>query len=286
MGLPGQTMLGLPFAAERAYSITTSFRFSGIKITAMPDSLTMSAPDLNTMKYFDWRVAVWIQAVIDATNASINPLMLLQQEIISLFAYRPLGASGARCVAVDPIDPIDKDRLVKNGVFTAGLVMTFRFPKLATNEAATSHPVDDEAEPIIAGVSDAVVAVLGSATLSIPFQIEGDYDRTVNSRFAGIMVTVLPETLAITSPELMLRKYYDWRVAVRIMSNVGTTNEEIDPLMLLQQQIMLLFAFKPLKYTRARCIAAEVDLPVDRQHLVRNGLFMSEILFTFRTPKV
>jgi hypothetical protein len=140
---------------------------------------------------------------------------------------------------------------------------------------------DDRAFIVI--ISDAVVDVLNAATLSLPFEVERAYDVTRNLRSTGVKIAVLPETLAVSAPDLMPRKYFDWQVAIWVQQVATTDVADIDPLMLLVQEIIILFAFKPLPgVLYARCIGVENNPPLNHEHLHTKGMFTSGALLTFR----
>lgn len=164
--------------------------------------------------------------------------------------------------------------------------------------APTPSPADltppDSTTPVPQSIEDAIVVLiekaivdmLNSTDFILPITADRAYELTRDTRFTGIRITVLPGTLILSSPDLSPRKFFDWQVAAWIQSVVPLTNDAIDPLMLLQQQIALKFIYKPLESTPSRCIAIEASQPVDWAMLSKNGVFRSELLMTFRWPKL
>lgn len=124
------TTLSLPYEAGRAYEITRQLRFEGIKISVLPAVLVVSGQDLHPRKYLDWQVAVWLQKVTDLDVESIDPIMLLMEEIVLLFVFNRLEGTPARCIAVETTPPIDNDQLKAKGMFLSGIYFTFRWSKL------------------------------------------------------------------------------------------------------------------------------------------------------------
>lgn len=152
----------------------------------------------------------------------------------------------------------------------------------AEKVSATVHGVVSSA---IVEISEAVVARLGSASLSLPIEPSRAYRLTRAMRFDGIKVLVIPDTLAVSARDAKPSRYLDWRVGVWIQCVCSGSVEETDPLMGLMEEIAGLFAFLVLPNHVARCIAVESAPPIDSTQLDTKGLFLSGLFLTFRTAR-
>ncbi len=123
------TPFGVSIVAERGYRIEREIRFSGIRITITPDTLSVTLADVSRRKNFDWRIAVWVQAITSGSVADVDPLMDLIEDIASLVAGRAFEQNFARCIGVETIPPVDPEKLATKGLFLSGLFLTFRVPK-------------------------------------------------------------------------------------------------------------------------------------------------------------
>src|SRR5580765_544609 len=110
---------------------------------------------------------------------------------------------------------------------------------------------------IVVDISDAVVAGLALATLSLPVAPVRAYRLRREIRFEGVNILVIPETLALSARDQKPSIYLDWKIGVWIQAVCSGANEEVDPLMALIEEISVLFAFKVLPGLHARCIAVE-----------------------------
>lgn len=124
-----ETGFGVPIEAERAYRIDREVRFTGIKVTITPDTLAVTLADHSGRKFFDWRIAVWVQAITPGNAADVDPLMDLIEDIASLVAGFAFERNFARCIGVETMPPIDPEKLATKGLFLSGLFLTFRVPK-------------------------------------------------------------------------------------------------------------------------------------------------------------
>lgn len=123
---------GVPIEVMRAYQVTTDLRnLAGVRVTITPDTLAVSLPVQSMHKYFDWRIAVYVQAITPGEVEDVDLLVELIEDIIALAWTRPFGAEAgfARVIAAETMPPIDPERLATKDLFHGGLFLTYRVQK-------------------------------------------------------------------------------------------------------------------------------------------------------------
>ncbi len=126
VSLLGSTTFGVAFEARRAYRLDRDIRFSGVKITVIPDTLAISLADVTPRKFIDWRIVLWVQAITKGEIEDVDPLMDLMEDIAVLVAGKSFDGNFSRCIGVESIPPLDPDQLATKGLFLSGLFLTYR----------------------------------------------------------------------------------------------------------------------------------------------------------------
>jgi hypothetical protein len=169
-----------------------------------------------------------------------------------------------------------------------------RYPQIGTAGGISLIPIHSVHEAAtaeraaIVDVSEAMVAVLNATNLGQAFTVERTYLTVQDIRNVdGLKITIVPSLLAVEAWDIKPSETFDWQVSVWIRKRVKPTPEEVDPLMLLSQNIIRLFATKQLGHmrrgTRSRCIRVEDQPNYDPDRIDRTGIYTSSIVFTFRT---
>jgi len=136
---------------------------------------------------------------------------------------------------------------------------------------------------VILEIVDAVAAALATATLSQSFVVERAY-VPVHRRddLDGLLLTVVPASIATTLVDRTPRHEHEYRVDIGIQQAVDPTNTNVDPLMLLAQEVMDLFRGRPLVgYEAAGCTGAANNPIYVPQHLDEERVFTSVVSLTF-----
>lgn len=139
----------------------------------------------------------------------------------------------------------------------------------------------------LVAVADAVVEALNDATLSQDLAAERAYVpvHTLKELAAGLKVTVVPAALT-ASPLSRRDDDFDYLVDVGIQRKLdGVGPDDVDPLMLLAQEIVDLFRNKPLGETGARCMRVANAPVFDPASLDERRVFVSVISLTFRKAR-
>lgn len=146
---------------------------------------------------------------------------------------------------------------------------------------------------VVVEVADAVAAALNAATLSQPFTAERTYLLTRElPEAAGLKVTVVPAGYALTAIDLTPRFAFDAVVEVWVQQRAAPANGEVDPLVLLAEEVAGVFGVPRLPgYPRARCTGVAVlardgrPLAADRDALEELRTFTSVVSLTFRVTR-
>ena len=138
---------------------------------------------------------------------------------------------------------------------------------------------------LAADIADAVVATLEAAALSLPITAARAYAPVEDlAEGDGVRVDVVPTIHAATVADVSRRLEHQWVISVWVRERLGTSDPAIiDPLMDLVEEIVPLFAGRPLAGTRAQCVGVENNPAVDGGMLDAKGLFSSGLHLTFRT---
>ena len=136
---------------------------------------------------------------------------------------------------------------------------------------------------VLIDVADAVVADLNAATLSQPVTAARTYLPQFDLKeMTTLHVTVVPkaEGIAVAS---RASTQHDYSVDVGVQKKLAAgNNAEIDPLMLLAQEIADYFRFRPLVGRPERWVRTEVKAPYSPEHLDQLRQFTSVVTLTFR----
>lgn len=117
--------LSQAFTAERGYLVPRDLTdLDGLKVTVIPVSLLQFARDLGPRQTFDWGVGIIVQQRV--ALAGVDALMILVQEIISLFATQTLGNLRSRAIGVENQPIYDPAMLDTHGLFQSQIIVTFR----------------------------------------------------------------------------------------------------------------------------------------------------------------
>jgi DNA-binding XRE family transcriptional regulator len=139
------------------------------------------------------------------------------------------------------------------------------------------------ASAVLIDVADAVVADLNAATLSQPVTAARLYLPQFDLKeMTTLHVSVVPkaETIAAAS---RASTQHDYAIDVGVQKKLAAgDNAEIDPLMLLAQEIADYFRFRPLTGRTERWVRTEVKAPYSPEHLDQLRQFTSVVTLVFR----
>ena len=139
---------------------------------------------------------------------------------------------------------------------------------------------------VLIEIADAVTAALNGASLSQPFTAERVYVTPIDLvELAALTVTVAPSLLAVRASDLGPRHAREPEIAVMVMERTSGVVAREDALMTLTEEIVDLFATRPLAGTQARNIGVELRPAFDQVACDTEGLFASLILLTFRLTR-
>lgn len=131
-------------------------------------------------------------------------------------------------------------------------------------------------------IADAVVTELNAAALSLPFVAQRLYVPSFSAQeLTTLKVVVVPraEDGAIAHRSATQHEY---TVDVGILKKVAQpTLAEIDPLMLLAQEIGDFFRFRPLAGRGERWLKTEVRTPYSSEHVEQQRQFLAVLSLTF-----
>ena len=116
-----------PFTAQRLYlPIFDLQSMADLKVTVVPRGISSSSLD-RSRDSFDYQIDVAVQKKTPNDVASIDPLLLLVEEIGDHFRSNVLASfPGARCTNVENTPVYAPDHLHELRQFTSVLTLTFR----------------------------------------------------------------------------------------------------------------------------------------------------------------
>ena len=140
---------------------------------------------------------------------------------------------------------------------------------------------------VIVEIAEVVRTVLAGAALSQTFTAMRAYAPVVGKQeedaddIATLTLFVVPRSVTIV-PLTRRSSMFEYAVDVGICRRSANTNELIDPLMLLAQEVVDLFRGKELAgYANAKCTAVANDPAYDFASLTQDKAFMSLVTLTF-----
>lgn len=121
------TVFSQPFVAQRSYVPTYDLQsMNDLKVTVVPKALSNVALD-RSRDSCDYLIDVAVQKKTTAQPDSVDPLMLLVEEIADHLRSQPLASfPGARCMNVENAPVFAPDHLQELRQFTSVLTLTFR----------------------------------------------------------------------------------------------------------------------------------------------------------------
>ncbi|MBU6239948.1 MAG: hypothetical protein KGQ51_19205 [Planctomycetes bacterium] len=121
------TVFSQPFVAQRSYVPTYDLQsMNDLKVTVVPKALSNVALDRSRDSY-EYLIDVAVQKKTTAQPDSVDPLMLLVEEIADHLRAQPLASfPGARCMNVENSPVFAPDHLQELRQFTSVLTLTFR----------------------------------------------------------------------------------------------------------------------------------------------------------------
>jgi len=136
---------------------------------------------------------------------------------------------------------------------------------------------------VLIDIPDAVVAVLNGATLSQIFTAERTYLSILDlNTLDGLQVFVSPSMLTISRFDLAPRQAFLPQVQIGIRQRVSLAPADVDPLIILTQEIIELFRPVLLLGTRAKLQSIENTPAYDPMALDEKHVFLTTILLTFQ----
>lgn len=140
---------------------------------------------------------------------------------------------------------------------------------------------------VIVEIAEAAVEALKAATLSQPFKAARAYTPTYDLKdFADqkIKVSAIPTRLETEARDLAPRLGLGWTLGLWVQKRAQDCSEDFDPLMLLVEEIALLFNGWRTRPAH-RVVEIEVLPPYDPVVQRTAGLFSAVVLLTFRSTK-
>ena len=136
---------------------------------------------------------------------------------------------------------------------------------------------------IIIDIADAVVARLNGASLSQVFVAERTYLSILNlETLNGLQVFVSPAMLTVSRFDLATRQAFLPQIQIGIRQRVTLATEDVDPLVVLTQEIIELFRPVLLPGTFAKCQGIENTPIYDPMFLDEKHVFLTTILLTYQ----
>ncbi len=115
------------FTATREYVLPKNLTDLGtLTVSVAPSLLAIKAFDLGPRKAFEPEIAIGIRQRTGNVKATNDALMLLGEEVASLFAFRPLDGTNARNVGVEVRPVYDPAALDTQGICSTLILLTFR----------------------------------------------------------------------------------------------------------------------------------------------------------------
>ena len=149
------------------------------------------------------------------------------------------------------------------------------------------NPPRQENMATILQIADGVTSELNTATLSQPIAAERHFVPNYDLKELGVLrVSVVPIELLIMAYDRVASKY-SARIDVAVQKKFEQgTNQEIDPLIVLMEEIADLFRLKRLtQMQEARCVAVEHPVLYSAEHWTQNRLFTSLLSLSFQLAR-
>ena len=125
--LSGAT-LSQSITVDRGYVVVRDFEFTDLRVTVVPPRLAISVMDTTPRLAFDWVVSVVIQKAGIESVSDVDGLMLVLEEIATLFSGKVLPGTRSRCIGTEA-SPLDPSSLDTHDLFSWVLSFTFRTTK-------------------------------------------------------------------------------------------------------------------------------------------------------------
>jgi hypothetical protein len=136
---------------------------------------------------------------------------------------------------------------------------------------------------VVIDICDAVVVVLNGATLSQPLTAERTYLSILDlDTLDGLQVFVSPAMLTVSRFDLAPRQAFNPQIQIGMRKRVTLATADIDPLIILTQEIIQLFRPVWLPGTAARVQTIENTPVFDAMALDEKHVFITTILLTFQ----
>jgi hypothetical protein len=121
------TPFSQPLTAERHYQPRFELsEMTGLKVSVVPRSLSSKSLD-RSRDSFDYLIVVAVQKKTDMSQAALDALMTLVEEVADHFRTQPLaGFPGARCTEVKNEPVYALEHLDELRQFTSVFTLTFR----------------------------------------------------------------------------------------------------------------------------------------------------------------
>lgn len=140
---------------------------------------------------------------------------------------------------------------------------------------------------VVVEIAEAAVEALNDATLSQSFEATRGYAPSFDlTDFTDgeIRVTVIPAELDLGARDLGPRAEMLWTLGVWVQARAYPEAGEFDPLMLLVEEIFLLFHGWRTELDR-RVVGLRAMPPFDREMPQALGLFSAAVMVTFRSVR-
>lgn len=140
--------------------------------------------------------------------------------------------------------------------------------------------------PLIVEVADAVVSELNAGEFSQDFEAKRFYRPVFDAvQLKTLRVSVVPKRIEV-STQARNRNQYDVSIDVAVQKKLDSdTNEEIDPLMALVEEVGEFFRLRALTSIAAAWVKTE-NVPIYAlEHLDQQRVFTSLLTITFRILK-
>ena len=136
---------------------------------------------------------------------------------------------------------------------------------------------------VVIDIADAVAARLNGATLSQVFTAERTYLSILDlNTLDGLQVFVSPAMLTVSRFDLGSRQAFLPQIQIGIRKRVSLDPADVDPLIILTQEIIELFRPVLLPGTFARLQSIENTPAYDPMALDEKHVFLTTILLTFQ----
>lgn len=140
---------------------------------------------------------------------------------------------------------------------------------------------------VVVEIAEAVVEALEGATLSQSFIVARGYMPPYDLKEftdGEIRATVIPAELDLGARDLKPRAEMLWTIGIWVQAKAFPETGEFDPLMLLVEEVFLLFHGWRTELDR-RVVGLRAMPPFDRETPQTTGLFSAAVMVTFRVVR-